>query len=90
MTILTSFQKQTKAMEAAAYLEHDAWLKVCKELRAIGAVTDEDLSAPQSKRDTAAGQLFGAIREWGRLEAIRTQEYNSSLTDSDRAILEQS
>ncbi len=90
MTILTSFQKQTRAMEVAAYLEHDAWRKVCEQLRAIGAVTDEDLSAPQSKRDTAAGQLFGAIREWGRLEAIRTQEYNSSLTDSDRAILEQS
>ena len=90
MTILTSFQKQTRAMAVAAALEHEAWWNVCKELRAIGAVTDEELSAPQSELDTAAGQLFGAIREWGRLEAIRTQEYNSSLTDSDRAILEQS
>ena len=58
-------------METVAYLEHDAWRRVCEQLRAMGAVTDEDLSAPQSERRTAAGRLFGAIREWGRLEAIR-------------------
>ena len=78
------------AAEVAAVLEHEAWLDLCKKLRAIGAVTDEDLSAPASAHDTAAAQLFDAIREWGRLEVIRTQEYNSSLSDADRAILEQS
>lgn len=53
----------------AARLEHDAWKAVCKALREVHAVTDDDLNAPVSSNATPGQRLLNQIRAWGDARA---------------------
>ena len=47
---------------------HDEWNKwqdVCYALKVAGAVTDKDLSSPQSQNSTPGQMAIHAIRAWG-------------------------
>lgn len=52
-------------------IELESWHTVCIRLLQAGAITDDDLEAPQSSRDTDGRCLLAAIREWGNHYAAR-------------------
>jgi ABC-type transporter Mla MlaB component len=49
--------------------EWEAWQKVCRQLRALGAITDKDLSSPVSRLDTPGCALLVHIRAWGEAKS---------------------
>ena len=48
-----------------ARTEWNNWQAICHQLKAIGAVTDDDLTSAMPSMDTPGQQLFAAIRKWG-------------------------
>jgi tetratricopeptide (TPR) repeat protein len=53
----------------ASYAEHEAWLELCEQLQATGAVTHEDCESLATSVETPGQRLFQAIRRWGALAA---------------------
>ena len=45
--------------------ELELWQDLCPMLKDVGAVTEDDLKAAASKRDTAGQRLLAGIRAWG-------------------------
>ena len=50
--------------------EYRLWQELCRQLKAVGAVTDADLSAPVKGGPLTPGaRLFDPIRTWGEAKA---------------------
>lgn len=47
--------------------EHDAWRKLCFELKTRGVVTEQDLNSPTGSTSTPGNRLLNSIRAWCEL-----------------------
>jgi hypothetical protein len=47
--------------------EHDAWRKLCFELRSRGVVTQLDLESEEGEVHSSGCRLLNSIREWCEL-----------------------
>jgi hypothetical protein len=56
-------------MDDKALREYECWSLVCKQLRAVNAVTEKDLHATRKDTSTPGMLLIQTIREWGKLYA---------------------
>lgn len=56
-------------MDDLTRAEYDQWQDVCRQLKACGAVTDKDLSAPVGSTATHGQRLLTELRFWGDLRA---------------------
>ena len=48
-----------------ARAEWNNWQAICHQLKALGAVTDDDLTSAVPSMETPGQELFTAIRKWG-------------------------
>ena len=55
------------------HIEHEAWLKLCRALRATKAVTLRDLESRVGMRVTNGQIVLEEIREWGE-ELVRLRK----------------
>ena len=59
-------------MSEASRREYAAWQDLVRQLKATGAVTEQDCNSLASASETPGQQLFAAIRYWGPLAATVT------------------